>query len=190
MREKYYKPWKEELAKPDESGRRGGKGAPIIDMYAVSAFGNKFAVFRQDFRFSLVKGLNLPRPQAHAHASYRRDIAPESWWCWDATNQSGKDRLELIANIIKKELFRLKLISGSCYAFLGIPADAFADVSIPAGVETPPELRSPISGSDHGYETASDAQSSDTSPDSSFGTEDSDDDYEPGPDDEDSEIGD
>jgi hypothetical protein len=54
-------------------------------------------------------------------------------------------------------------------------------------VETPPELRTLP---DVGYETTSDAQSTELTPDSSFNAEDSSDDYEVGPDGEDSEIGD
>jgi hypothetical protein len=110
MRENYYLPWKEAL-------KISSKKPPITDMYAISAFGNRFAIFRQDFRFSSDNGLNLPRPPIRGHKSYQRDPAPESWWCWDATEKSGKDRLELIANYVKRNLVELGLISGESAAF-------------------------------------------------------------------------
>jgi hypothetical protein len=106
MRGEYYLPWQRALG-----GERKEKA--FGDMYAISAFGNEFALYRQDFMLhgGQTKGETYPRPGDQASAEVTKDVAPKSWWHYDATKQTGKDKLESIADIIKWKLLELGLIS-------------------------------------------------------------------------------
>jgi hypothetical protein len=186
MRGEYYLPWQRALG-----GERKEKA--FGDMYAISAFGNEFALYRQDFMLhgGQTKGETYPRPGDQASAEVTKDVAPKSWWHYDATKQTGKDKLESIADIIKWKLLELGLIS-SKYS----PLDpchkprltTYQDCTVPVLPPTPPELLP--NGNSH-YQTETEATSSDSSPDSSFDDESKDSTYEPEPENseiEDSEI--
>jgi hypothetical protein len=170
MREAYYFPWKEAVDKASSQLPQADKLRPFLEIYAISAFGNKFALYRQDFRSGGNRpgGITFPRPAGRASAKHVKDVAPASWWHYDAAEQTGKDRLEWIANRIMQKPLHLQLITCTCLPVFStrvVYLTSSADSPAPSALKMPPEL---LFNTGPQYNTDTEAASSDPSPDSSF----------------------
>lgn len=80
-------------------------------LYGVSAFGDKFALYRYAIDYDEQKGGKIyPRPR---EASNNAIVTPDGkvpleWWSSNATTRGGKKALELVAALSKAAFHKLE----------------------------------------------------------------------------------